>query len=347
MHSLLEDAVMVVHGAEIFDSGDAAWLFSLVRPRKLIVAGIMARVAAVESGLPCDYADQPPSAVMREMNRPCFLANHGKTPESGHIFGEIVSRRIGPAGMIHVECTSKEVICWNRPPDDLSRELADLTGYTLIAKASEPENTTAGIRVIRGCLPGEAVFVNGTVIGVATGREVVIKAGKEGVEPIEGLAAKAHGLEKLRKAGPINPATVWCKSGTIRSQRPKEVGKAPSRGRVLFVDHRGHTIFRDIPADGICGIVSVGDDTTAVCGHIGAHLGIPVFGIVDGDADRIVPAGFAPGSILAVARGISDDELGRCIAEVIPKNEVDWKECVHLFIDCIGNRAKICKPPLS
>jgi len=53
-YPFVEDAVMVVHGAEIFDRGDAAQLFSLLRPRRLIVAGIMARVAAVESGLPCD-----------------------------------------------------------------------------------------------------------------------------------------------------------------------------------------------------------------------------------------------------------------------------------------------------
>jgi len=222
MHPLVKDAVMVVHGAEIFDMGDAARLFSLLRPRRLIVAGIMARVAAVESGLPCEYADRPPSVVIRDLDQPCFLANRGKTPESGRIFGEIVARRVGPAGVIHVECASGEVICWNRDPDGLSRGIANLMGYTLVARASEQEGTAAGTRVIRGCLPGEAVFVNGTVIGVATATEVVIRAGREGVEPIVGLAAKDHGLEKLRKAGPIDPAAAWCKSGAIRSQEPKK-----------------------------------------------------------------------------------------------------------------------------
>jgi len=151
MHPLVKDTVMVVHGAEIFDRGDAAQLFSLLHPGRLIVAGIMARVAAVESGLPCEFADQPPSVVIRELDQPCFLANRGKTPESGHIFGEIVARRVGPAGVIHVECASGEVICWNRDPDGLSRGIANLMGYTLVARASEQERTAAGTRVIRGC----------------------------------------------------------------------------------------------------------------------------------------------------------------------------------------------------
>lgn len=345
MHPLVKDAVMVVHGAEIFDMGDAARLFSLLRPRRLIVAGIMARVAAVESGLPCEYADRPPSVVIRDLDQPCFLANRGKTPESGRIFGEIVARRVGPAGVIHVECASGEVICWNRDPDGLSRGIANLMGYTLVARASEQEGTAAGTRVIRGCLPGEAVFVNGTVIGVATATEVVIRAGREGVEPIVGLAAKDHGLEKLRKAGPIDPAAAWCKSGAIRSQEPKKREKTPSKGRVIFIDHCGHSIFRNIPSRGICGIVSVGDDTTAVCGHIGAHLGVPVFGIVDGDADGIVPPGYAPGSVIAVATSISDDELGRCVAGIIPEGEVDWEDCVRLLLARIGDRARICTPP--
>ncbi len=345
-YPFVEDAVMVVHGAEIFDRGDAAQLFSLLRPRRLIVAGIMARVAAVESGLPCEFADKPPSVVIRELDQPCFLANRGKTPESGCIFGEIVARKVGPAGVIHVECASGEVICWNRDPDGLSRGIATLTGYTLVSGTSRPENTAAGTRVIRGCLPGEAVFVNGTVIGVATATEVVIRAGGEGVEPIMGLAAKDHGLEKLKKAGPIDPAAAWCKSGAIRSQEPKKMGRTPSKGRVVFIDHCGHSIFRNIPSKGICGIVSVGDDTTAVCGHIGAHLGVPVFGIVDGDADGIVPSGYAPGSVIAVATAISDDELGRCVAGIIPEGEVDWEDCVRLLLVRIGDRARICSPPV-
>jgi hypothetical protein len=347
MSSLVKDAVMVVHGAEIFDSGNAAWLFSVLAPWKLVVAGIMARVAGEESGLPCEFTDTPPSVVIRRLDQPCFLANRGKSPESGRIFGEIVARRVGGEGVIHVECASGEVICWNRSPDELAREIARLTGYSLVSGVSMPEGTVPGTRVIRGCLPGEAVFVNGTVIGVATGCEVVIRVGEKGVEPVLGLSIKGHGLEKLNKSGPIDPATAWCKSGPIRAREPRTSKQVRAKkGRVIFIDHCGHTLFRSISSDGICGIVSAGDDTTAVCGHIGAHLGVPVFGIVDGDPDGIVPVRYAPGSVIAVATGISDDDLGKEVASVIPSGEVDWDEFIRVVVDRIGDRAIICRPPV-
>lgn len=346
MKPSVKDAVMVVHGADIFDTGDAAWLFSLLSPRRLVVAGIMARVAAAESGLPCEYADLPPSMVIRKIDSPCFLANRGKTPESGRIFGGIVARRVGGRGIIHVECASREVICWDRGPDGLAALISSLTGYALVSMESEPEEAVPGTRVIRGCIPGEAVFVNGTVIGVATAPEVIIRARDGRVEPVSGLSVKGHGLEKLGKSGITDPATAWCKSGAIRSRGPEGTGKAPlPRGRVILIDHCGHNIFHRIDHGDICGIVSVGDDTTAVCGHIGAHLGIPVFGIVDGDSDGIVPVRYAPGSVIAVATGISDDELGREVARVIPEGEVDWAAFVRKARACIGDRARIYSPP--
>ncbi|HOS81188.1 MAG TPA: DUF2117 domain-containing protein [Methanolinea sp.] len=348
MSPLAKDTVMVVHGAEIFDTGNAAWLFSVLAPCRIVVAGIMARVAAEEFGLPCEFADIPPSMVMRRLHQPCFLANRGKSPESGRIFGEIVARRVGDEGIIHVECASGEVICWNRYPDDLAREIATLTGYSLVSGVTMPEGTEPGTRVIRGCLPGEAVFVNGTVIGVATGREVVIRVSEKGVEPVLGLSVKVHGLEKLNKSGPIDPATAWCKSGPIRAREPVTTNNAPpKKGRVVFIDHCGHTLYRSVSSDGVCGIVSVGDDTTAVCAHIGAHLGVPVFGIVDGDTDGIVPVRYAPGSVIAVATGISDDDLGKEVAVMIPAEEVDWDDFIRMLVARIGDRARICRPPHS
>jgi hypothetical protein len=38
--------VMVVHGPEIFDSGEASWLIDRICPSRTIVAGVMARTAA-------------------------------------------------------------------------------------------------------------------------------------------------------------------------------------------------------------------------------------------------------------------------------------------------------------
>ncbi|MCQ8894680.1 MAG: DUF2117 domain-containing protein [Methanolinea sp.] len=335
---------MVAHGPEIFDSGYAAWLASCLSPAKIIVAGIMARVAAEESGLSCEFAHVPPSVVIQKIKGPCFLANQGKTAESGRVFGEIVAQKLGDRGLIHVECSSREVICWRREPNDISREIAHRTGFPLVRADVQERTITHKIRVIRGCIPGEPVFVNGTIIGCATNPEVVLAVENGHLVPRSGLWAKDHGIEKLERAGPVDLSTAWCKSGSVRSQLPRQAGRPPRRGRVVFIDHCGHDLFRKLAGNGVCGIVSIGDDTTAVCGHIGAHLGIPVLGIVDGDTDGIVPPVFAPGSVVVCAEGISDDELGRQVAKVIPPGEEEWEVCVEKILSCIGTKGKVSTP---
>ena len=88
------DAVMVVHGPEAFDAGDVARLQALLCPGETVVAGVMARTAAEESGLHVTFDGRPPSRVIRGIPGKVFLLNRGKTPESGRIFGEIVASRL-------------------------------------------------------------------------------------------------------------------------------------------------------------------------------------------------------------------------------------------------------------
>lgn len=340
----LSGMTMVLHGPEIFDSGKAAWLAEVLCPARLLVAGVMARTAAEESDLSCEFPGVPPSVVMLTLEEPCFLANEGKTPESGRIFGEIIASRLGEVGLLHIECASSEIICWNRKADSVAREISRKTGYLVVERSVDPQHFREGFRTIRGCIPGEPVFVNGTIIGRATATEVCLRTEGERLIPVSGLEVKDHGLEKLQRARHLNISRAWCKSGTIRSKCPSHSAPRRDSGRVLFVDHCGHELFRLIQTDDICGIVSVGDDTTSVCGHIGAQRGVPVLGIVDGDCDGIVPPRYAPGSVIAAARGISDDELGSEIASIIPDGIVSWDECVRQIIGIIGNRATFSTP---
>ncbi len=340
----LSQMIMVLHGPEIFDSGNAAWLAEVLSPARILVAGVMARTAAEESALSCEYPGIPPSVLIRTLRVPCYLANQGKTPESGRIFGEIVASRLGDDGLIHVECACSEIICWNRSVDDIAIEISQKTGYSLTERRVNPQNFQDGLRTIRGCIPGEPVFVNGTVIGRATSNEVRLRTEGSKVIPVSGLDIKDHGIEKLERAGCLDISRAWCKSGAIRSRCPSPSSAHKASGKVLFVDHCGHELFRMIRKDDICGIVSVGDDTTSVCGHIGSRRGIPVFGIVDGDCDEIVPPRYAPGSVIAVAQGISDDDLGRDVASIIPLGIVSWDEFVKRIIVFIGDRARISRP---
>jgi len=329
--------VMVVHGPDAFDAGDAERLIGLLSPRRVLVAGIMARTAAEESGLPVICTDERPSVVFRDLPGRSCLVNRGKTPKSGRIFGEIVAGRL--PGLIHVETSSDTVYCWNRGDRELAEEIARRTGYALVYAKSDGGRRD-GVRKIRGCIPGEAVFVNGIVIGTATAETVVLASENGTLRAVFGLDPKPHGFEKLLRAALPDIHAAWCKSGPVRSAPPREGERARRGGRVAVIDHCGHTLYQEIGED-VCGVLAVGDDTTAVCGHICSHSGIPVFGVVDGDTDAIVEPGFAPGSVVVEVQDGRDDDIGREIAAARDLETVLWEEWVEETLRILAGRVRI------
>ena len=335
---------MVVHGPEAFDAGDVLRLRDLLSPPRILVAGVMARTAAEETGLPVTFCGEPPSRVIRRLRGPVYLVNRGKSPESGRVFGEIVARRLGSgAGLVQVECGPGLVCLWNRGDRSLADAISRRTGYPAEARETGPDEEGSGRR-IRGCRPGEAVFVNGVVIGTATGETVVLRERDGVVEPESGLLPKPHGLAKLARAGPVDLRGAWCKSGMIRTVRPRAGGRPPTVGRVQVVDHCGVDLYRGLHP-GICGVLAIGDDTTAVCGHICAHRGVPVLGIVDRDSDGIVPEGFAPGSVVAETVASTDDALGAEVAAMVPEGTVSWQEWVDQVLARLGDRVRVQRFP--
>jgi hypothetical protein len=343
-HGPFADAVMVVHGPEAFDCGDVAHLQYLLSPRKTIVAGVMARTAAEESGLPVTFDGDPPSSVLRRAGGKVFLVNHGKTPESGRIFGEIVASRLAAdRPLVQLECSSRIVYLWNGGDRDFARLLAMETGYSLTEAASGPGQ--GGLhREIRGCLPGEAVQIEGIVIGTALAEKVVIRSRDGGIEAISGLMPKAHGLEKLARMGGIDLSRAWCKSGSVRIAPPRKGGSAPASGRIVVADHCGKDLYRLITPD-TCGVLAIGDDTTAVSGHICSHLGIPVFGVVDGDMDGLVEADFSAGSVVVEVLEGRDDEVGLELAAITGGGPLVWKDWVTRALALLGARCRIIHPP--
>jgi hypothetical protein len=339
MRMLSDSAVLVVHGPELFDQGDVAWLMHVLSPKRVVVAGVMARTAAEESGLQVEFNAQPPSRVILALDDPVFLANRGKTEKTGELFGNIVASRLGNNGLVHIECSSRTVYCWNNGNEELAGLLSRLTGFGKkgLKSTIQPQGS---IREIRGCIPGEAVYVNGIVIGRATADVVVLQSRGGVVEPCFGLEPKPHGLEKLSYSQNIDISTAWCKSGPIRSAAPRTKGKTLRSGRILVIDHCGHEIYSRMPED-CCGVLAIGDDTTAVCGHICAHRGIPVLGIVDGDRDTIVPSAFAHGSVVAEVLGERDDDVGREIAGKVPDVQVFWDEWVQGILAYLNKRVRL------
>lgn len=337
---------MVVHGPDIFDLGYVRWLTETVRPVRTLVSGVMARTAAEESGLPLEFAGQPPSVVLRGLEAPAFLANCGKTPESGRIFGRIVAGRLLPAGLVHLECADRTIYAWNGADLQLAGLLSRATGFPVEPCTAIPDVDEGGLREIRGCIPGEPVFVNGLVIGTATAPTVVIRGLEGRIEPVSGLDPKPHGLEKLARFGPVSPARAWCKSGVVRRRDPAgnyEVRRGITVGRVIVIDHCGHGLYQHLDG-GVAGVLAIGDDTTSVCGHICAHRGVPVFGIVDGDADGVIVPRFAPGSVVIRVAPGRDDETGREIACNIPGGPVQWETWVDAQVSAIGDRGVVMYP---
>jgi len=330
--------VMVVHGPEAFDAGDVERLIRLLSPRRVLVAGVMARTAAEESGLPVTCTDERPSVVLGALADQACLVNRGKTPESGRIFGEIVAGRLS-RGLVHVECSSGTVYCWNGGDESLAREIADLTGYVLVHTEST-RTRREGVREIRGCIPGEAVFVNGIVVGTATEETVVLASEGGCLRAVSGLDPKLHGFEKLLRAGLPEITAAWCKSGPVRTVPPRQGRRAPRGGRGAVIDHCGHTLYHEL-GDGVCGVLAVGDDTTAVCGHICSHAGIPVFGVVDGDADTIVAPGFAPGSVVVEVIDGRDDDIGREVAATRDLLAGSWEEWIEETLRALGDRVRV------
>jgi len=325
MHSL--QLTCIFHGPFVFDEGDAARIYHALLPEQCIVAGVMGRTAAAASGLPLTCADAPPSAVINRMAGLCVLVNRGKTPASGRRFGEIVASRIS-GGLIHIESSDQTVYLWNNADHGIAEEICNRIGYRLVMLNSSREDEPE-VRRICGCIPGEPVMVEGITIGYATAEEAVISCKEGFLMPISGIRLKLHGIEKLQAAGCPPLDRAWCKSGWIRTAAPENTRRfAPPCGRVQIIDHAGISIYRLITPD-TCGILSIGDDTTAVCGHIGAVLGIPVFGITDGDGDEIIPQAYAPGSVIVAAISGTDDQLGPEIAALLPEgDQICWDDLV-------------------
>jgi len=335
-----DDITMVVHGPEVFDCGDVAWLMACLTPRVTLVAGVMARTAAEESGLPVEFVGEPPSAILRRIPGRTILVNRGKTAESGKIFGEIVSSRLAEGqGLVQLECSSHTVYLWNHTDVTLGEEIALTTGFQCEQVVSrmgrEPRR-----REIRGCLPGEPVCVNGIVIGRATARTVVLEEIGESILPVSGLIPKAHGMEKLHRIGLFDLSRAWCKSGQIRSRAPALGSRRTGAGRVVVIDHCGHEIFRELTSE-TGGVLAIGDDTTRVCGHICSHRGIPVLGIVDGDADHLVDTAYAPGSVIVEVTEERDDEVGKEVALLVPPNPIQWEEWVTRALSHLSTRGRV------
>jgi hypothetical protein len=351
------DIGLVIHGPELIDSGKIVNVVEVLRalgPVSVLVGGTMARVAALDNNMTFIDASKKihtSDALAHLSNKGVLvLANCGKTFETGTVFGQIVSSRV-QRSVIQVErpgLVDGGVILWLGADGDKSgnvqhvaRHLSDHLSLTLIEKQkkalSVEEAGDIVSRQVHGVKRGEPILVEGMVVGTVVGNDVAVVTRKGIIIDIVGVATKAHGLEKI---GSIDLHTAYIKTGKLRAikercdQRSFLPSRPLKRGAVTFVNHCAESTLDSVNEKTICAI-TIGDDTTAICGDILSRAGIPIIGIIDGDGDGIyTDSCISEGSIIIRLENISDDDIG-CMLEgclTLDQNDYTLTDVVDLVL---------------
>ncbi|MGZ5562574.1 MAG: DUF2117 domain-containing protein [Halobacteriota archaeon] len=354
------DIGLVIHGPELIDSGkitDIVEALYSLGPVSALVGGTMARVAALDRHLPFIDTSQKihTSEALAKLSdkEVLVLANCGKTSETGTVFGQIVSSRV-QRSVIQVErpgLVDGRVILWrgvdgakSSNVNYVARHLSHRLSLTLFEKEKNALSVEdAGdvvLRHVHGAKRGEPVLVQGKVVGTVEGEDVSIITRRGSIVEISGVATKAHGIEKI---GNIDLRTAYIKTGLLRPSndacdRPAVLPPRPlKRGAVSFVNHCAESTFESVNEKTIC-VITVGDDTTAICGDILSRAGIPIIGITDGDSDEIYAGACkAEGSIILRLDNTSDDDVGFLLerSSVLDRNDYTLDDVVDIVTDLL------------
>lgn len=328
---------IVVHGPGIVDSGYARKIINLLAEYgdiKARLGGTMGRTAVIDAHLE-DIIDikrkllpsQSIQAFTDEGADVVFLLNYGKSSETGHTFGYKVQKKAGEIPIIQIERPGEadgSLVSWRGDVDELTREIAGKLDLKLLdgLHVEEEIEGRTGFKVeggkirrrVAGVSPGENIFVNGMVVGKSTSNRVTLVAEDGVITHIDGGKLKEHGVEKL---GVIDLEKAIIKTGLLRNAtvepRVIESLKDPERSThtVAYLDHAAEDIYKLKDADMV---VTVGDDTTLVAADILFRFNVPIFGITDGDLDKVVQKGFkAHGSVIIELESGWDDIVGEKI----------------------------------
>ncbi len=335
----MQGYTLIVHGPEAFDKGDVLNVVGQTCPAQVVIAGIIARTAALEAGFTIPCPNERPSVLLNRYGRDAALLNRGKSVNSGMIFGESVAQRTDKKSLVQIECSNSTVYLWGQGNYDLAEYLSLVLSYKLITKPVSNLSLTE-FRIIKGCFPGEPVFVNGTIIGIAESEEVTIRLNDNEIIPVFGLKLKEHGMQRVKISNNSDIYSLWIKSGSLRGTLPVQSPRSRITGKIIVIDHESHRFWERI-SDDVAGILTIGDDTTSVTGHMSAHLGIPVFGITDGDEDGIIRKSFTEGSVIVKSIEGRDDDIGKELISRIPNGEVHWDSWVNDEIERLGDRVVV------
>jgi hypothetical protein len=367
---------IVVHGPEIIDSGCAKMIFDLLNDfnhnstkikTMAKLGGTIGRVAVIDNNLETtiDISEKlVPSESLKKLNN-CndilFLINYGKSKETGHTFGKIVVERsnIKNKTVIQIERPKEKdgtILIWNTPKNDFENKLINYLSNKLNLPIENCISNGLTIweehnniyRELHGVDKGEAIMLNGIVVGRAIGAPVILVSNNNKLINIINGEVKWHGVEKL---GEIDLKKVIIKTGILR-RHPSNINKnkknnkgyeydLSSKGEVIIVNHAGEDVLEEIKNKKVSAVITIGDDTTTICGDILARFDIKIIGITDGDRDDILKNPIiTEGSNIFLIENCKDDDVGEMLEEKLKNKNMTYDDALN-YIKELLNKNKI------
>ena len=324
---------ILFHGPEVFDRG---WARRIIRALegvdhvRCVLAGTMGRTAAIDSGLrDLEFSGGQPSRILRELQGnvdSIVFANFGKSEHSGLLHGAMIAEKSGiDIPLLQVECSGRCYVEWNEGIKPAVIEELEKLGLIrkdrILPESAIWERDGSIYRRITTAAAGEFLLVDGIVIGKALGGEVVIECSGRQIVGAKNVEVKQHGIEKLQRLGGIDlrTAKLASTSSIRRAIHSPRITRVYGKG-MAFVDHAGMHIY-DLVVNRE-GVVTVGDDTTAIVGDILYRAQIPLIGITDGDRDSLLgDTRFASGSTVFTVP--EDDRTGlRVYSEIFHNHPI-------------------------
>ncbi len=331
---------ILFYGPEVFDS---LWAKRIIKELKdideikCILAGknsAMGKAAVIDSELSeIEFFQEKPSQCLRVLSnfvRSLIIVTYGKSQGSGLALGKMVFERSGVnIPLIQLECNTQ---VWVERVKGIEKRIIEALEKMEFRQRLMPEFQTkiwekAGrtFRRLEATSIDDFVLIEGILVGKVIAKEVIIISEDGRIVDVKGVNVKPHGFQHLEKLGKLNIATMKIASKSslrLLEYLPKP---KPLKGKgTVFIDHNATSIY-DLARD-VEGVVTVGDDTTAIAGELMYRFQIPVIGIVDGDEDNLFNSNlFAKNSLKITVK--FDDGFGE-----------------KVFSEVFGRRQRIKKP---
>ncbi|WP_083810061.1 DUF2117 domain-containing protein [Methanothermococcus okinawensis] len=393
---------VVIHGPEIIDTGYAKKIleylkefskeYGLNTDIRAKLGGTMGRVAVIDNNLDniIDISEKlVPSESLKKLrdNDILILMNYGKSKETGHTFGKIVVGRSGVhKPIIQIERPGEQdgtILIWNNDKNKTNKNLNRLIEYlSKKLNLNIEECISDGLNVweednkvfrkLHGVDIGEAIMINGIVVGKAKGAPLILVSENNKLVDIINGEVKWHGVEKL---GEIDLKRAIVKTGVLR-RHPSNIKKDNIKniennvennnniknknnmentenkiiidktnlsniGEIIIVNHAGEDVLEKIKNKKVSAVITIGDDTTTVCGDILARFGIKIIGITDGDRDEILKNPIITrGSNIFLIKNWKDDDVGELLKKELKNKNMNYEEVLSYIIKIL-DRNKI------